>query len=501
MIHSKIRQNKWMLIVMGVVIGLGLGVTLQTTQESQANDVIATQATLQPVTGQDIDVAEQLSSAFSRVAEQVNPSVVTIFTETTVKGVQVNPFPEFFGNDEFFKRFFNAPRPRQRDFKQQGLGSGVIVSSDGIILTNNHVVEGADKIKVRLLDGNEYKAEVKGRDKQTDLAVIKIDAEDLKAIKIGNSDKARVGQWVLAIGSPLSPGLDHTVTAGIISAKGRSGVGLNQYEDFIQTDAAINPGNSGGAMVNLKGELIGINAAIASKTGGFMGIGFAIPVNLANKVMQDLLTTGKVTRGWLGVYIQNITPDLAKAMDIEGARGAIVSSVQEDSPAEKAGLKEGDVILKFNGKTVDNTVTLSTWVAGSSPGDKITLTILRDGDRKEITVKLGELDSSVSRAAGGASKYEQMGLTARDITPELARKYRLEDADEGVVITAVDPRGVAAEAGLREGDMILKFNRKTVKTTDDLDKLVKDVKEGDHVLLFIRRQDANIFVAFTMPEK
>ncbi|RMH61529.1 MAG: DegQ family serine endoprotease [Calditrichaeota bacterium] len=499
---ERIKHYRWMFIVLGVVIGLGLAAGFKVTRESHADDLSETQAALQPVSGQDIDVAEQLSNAFARVAAQVNPSVVTIFTETTVRGIN-RPFPQFFGNDDFFRRFFNMPQQPQspRSFKQQGLGSGVIVSKDGLILTNNHVVEGADKIKVRLLDGTEYEATVKGTDKQTDLAVIKIEADDLKAIKIGDSDKARVGQWVLAIGSPLSPGLDHTVTAGIISAKGRSGVGLNRYEDFIQTDAAINPGNSGGAMVNLHGELIGINAAIASKTGGFMGIGFAIPINLANKVMQDLLTQGKVSRGWLGVYIQSVSPELAKALGLEKPRGVIITSVQKDSPAEKAGLKAEDVILKFNGKDVDNSVTLSTWVAGSSPGEKVKLTILRDGDEKTITVELGELNNAITRSGSGRSSYDILGLTAADLTDELASKYHLDEVEKGVVITKVEPESVADEGGLRPGDMILKFNRKAIESLEDLDKLVRDVEEGDNILLFIRRGEANIFVALTIPEK
>ncbi len=502
---KKLKSYRWMFVVLGIVIGLGLAAGFRVTQPGYADDVNETQAALQPVSGQDIDIAEQLSNAFARVAKQVNPSVVTIFTETTIRGIRGgDPFQQFFGNDDFFKHFFNMPqqpRGRKQEFKQRGLGSGVIVSKDGIILTNNHVVEGADKIKVRLLDGSEYEATVKGTDKQTDLAVIKIDADDLKSVKIGDSDKARVGQWVLAIGSPLSPGLDHTVTSGIISAKGRSGVGLNRYEDFIQTDAAINPGNSGGALVNLRGELIGINAAIASKTGGFMGIGFAIPINLASKVMQDLLTKGKVTRGWLGVYIQNVSPDLAKALDLDKPQGVIITSVQKNSPAEKAGLKAEDVILEFNGKKVENTVTLSTWVAGSSPGDKVQLIVLRDGDKETITVELGELDNNVTRTGTHTGTYEILGITAGDLTDELARKYDLEDAEKGVVITKVEAGSIAAEAGLQPGDMILKFNRKKVENLEQLDKYIRDVEEGDHILLFVRRGEANIFVALTIPEK
>lgn len=498
-------HRKWLFIFMGVMVGLALAVGLQWTGHSQAmpgNEAGLTD-TQNEQSSASLNVAEQLSNAFSEVARRVNPSVVTVFTETTIKGrqqaFQSFPFDEFFGNDDFFKRFFQQPSPRG-DMKRMGLGSGVIISGDGIILTNNHVVDDADNIKVRLMDGREFEARVKGKDAQTDLAVITIDTKGLTPVKIGDSDKARVGEFVLAIGSPLNPQLEHTVTSGIISAKGRSGVGLTQYEDFIQTDAAINPGNSGGALVNLKGELIGINSAIATENGGFMGIGFAIPVNLANKVMNDIIENGKVTRGWLGVYIQNVTPDLAKALDLQTAKGVIVSKVQKDSPAEKAGLKEEDVILEMNGKEVDNTISLSTWVAGQSPGDKVKLKIIRDGDEKTVSVTLGELNNQVQQLAEGQSSYDKMGFEAAEINNQLAAKYRLKGIDEGVVITSVEANSVAAAAGLREGDVILKLNRKRIDSIDALNEIIEKIEPGDHVLIYIRRGRANLYTAFTMPE-
>lgn len=499
------HHRKWMLILTGFLIGLGVAAGFNWTQCSTAQQAnTGNEQVIQQNPDVDLSVAEQLSNAFSGVAQQVNPSVVTVFTETTIKaqqfGIQQFPFKQFFGNDDFFKRFYQQPAP-QGDMKQMGLGSGVIISADGIILTNNHVVDDADNIKVRLMDGREFEAKVKGKDSQTDLAVITIESENLKPIKIGNSDNVRVGEFVLAIGSPLNPQLEHTVTSGIISAKGRSGVGLSQYEDFIQTDAAINPGNSGGPLVNLKGELIGINSAIATRNGGFMGIGFAIPVNLANKVMQDIVETGKVTRGWLGVYIQNISPELVKALNLTTSKGVIVSKVQPDSPAEKAGLKEEDVIVELNGKPVDNTISLSTWVAGQSPGDEVALKIIRDEDEMSIKVELGELDTKVQQLAQGESNYEKIGIQVAQITSELANKYRLQGIEKGVVITGVERNSIAARSGLREGDAILKLDRKEIETLDDLDNIMVKIDKGDNILIYLRRGSANLFMAFTMPDE
>ncbi|MCB9058183.1 MAG: DegQ family serine endoprotease [Calditrichae bacterium] len=499
--------SKWSYIVGGVMIGIIVSIGFNMTSPghaSQDGNVIYQPASMPPPADpQDLNVANQLSNAFAAVAKDVNPSVVTIFTESTIKmsGQSFNgsPFEQFFG-DDFFNHFFQRRSP-QGDMKQHGLGSGVIVDSDGIILTNNHVVKDADDIKVRLMDGREFKAEVKGTDSQTDLAVISIDASDLKPIKLGDSDKARVGDWVLAIGSPLQPELEHTVTAGIISAKGRSGVGLSQYEDFIQTDAAINPGNSGGGMVNLHGELVGINAAIATQNGGFMGIGFAIPVNLAKKVMSDILEKGKVVRGWLGVYIQTITPEIAKALNLNRSKGVIVSKVQKDSPAEKYGLKDEDVVIKFNGKDVANSTELSTWVAGSSPDAEITLTVLRDGDEKDINIKLGELTPDKQNLADGTSQFDKVGLTVSNITNDVSGKYHLPDNVKGVVITSVNPNGIAAANGLREGDIVVKLNKSMIESVDQFSDVLNNVDDGDMVLFFIQRGRANLYVAFQMPEK
>jgi serine protease Do len=496
------------LLLVGVIIGLGLALGFNWTQHTQAtpasNTATMSQAPSTSATQSDMAVAQQLSNAFAAVAAEVTPSVVTIFTETDIKAPKQSfgqsPFDQFFGND-FFKRFFEMPAP-QGEYKQRGLGSGVIIDANGTILTNNHVVDNADKIKVRLLDGREFTAKVKGTDSMTDLAVITIDANNLTPIKLGNSDILRVGDWVLAIGSPLNPELEHTVTAGIVSAKGRSGVGLSQYEDYIQTDAAINPGNSGGALVNVNGELVGINSAIATQTGGFMGIGFAIPVNLAKKIMDDIIRTGKVTRGWLGVYIQNITPDLAKAMKLDVAKGVLVSKIEENSPAGKAGIKEEDVILQFNGKDISNSVELSTFVASTSPNSDVDLKILRNGKKMDVTVKLGELTPQVQRRAeSGRTSYENLGIAVSNITPNLIQKYNLPEKMAGVIVTQVDPNGAAAEYGIQEGDVIMRVNRQAIHSVSDFEKQVSETKPGENILIYLRRGNGNLFVAFPMPEK
>lgn len=496
-------SRTWLLISAGILIGIVIATGFGWTFNSHAQEIKLSTVSNPPVTSTassaDLATAENLSNVFADVAARVNPSVVTVFTETDVK-MEGSPFGQFFGGDDFFRKFFQQPAPEQ-NYKRMGLGSGVIIESNGTILTNNHVVDDADNIKVRLMDGREFEATVKGKDPQTDLAVVTIDTKNLTPIRLGNSDRVRVGDMVLAIGSPLNPQLEHTVTSGIVSAKGRSGVGLSQYEDYIQTDAAINPGNSGGALVDLRGNLIGINSAIVSQSGGFQGIGFAIPVNLAKKVMEDIINNGKVIRGWLGVYIQNITPELAKALDLKSTKGVLVSKIQKDSPAEKAGLKEEDVILAFNNKDLDNATELSTWVASSSPDQDVTLTILRDGDKRNLKVKLGELNEQQQAMARGKSEYSDIGLQVANIVPELVSHYHLDNDLKGVVVTAVNPSGVAASVGIQEGDVIMKVNRHTVKSVEDFDKQISKIDAGENILLFLRRGSANLFVAFTKPEK
>jgi serine protease Do len=501
-------KQSWLLIFAGILVGIvltaGFGLTLSSHAQEATHSSISDTPPVYQATPGDLSAAQNLSNVFADVAAEVNPSVVTVFTETDVKAEGApfsgSPFGEFFGGDDFFKKFFQQPAPEQ-NYKRMGLGSGVIVDADGILLTNNHVVDDADNIKVRLMDGREFEGTVKGKDPQTDLAVVTIDTKNLTPIKLGNSDKIRVGEMVLAVGSPLNPQLEHTVTSGIISAKGRSGVGLTQYEDYIQTDAAINPGNSGGALVDLRGNLIGINSAIVSQSGGFQGIGFAIPVNLARKVMDDIINNGKVIRGWLGVYIQNITPELAKALDLKSTKGVLVSKVQEDSPAEKAGIKEEDVILAFNGKNLDNASELSTWVAGSSPDQYINLRISRNGEEKKIEVKLGELNEENQAIAQGKSENSSIGIQVTNIVPELRSQYHLDKDVTGVIVTAVDPRGIAASVGIKTGDVIMKVNRNDVQSVEDFNEQISKTKPGENLLIFLRRGTANLFVAFAKPAK
>lgn len=500
--HKKLTSVSLVLITMGIIIGLVIAAGLNITQISNADPQQEVQGSSSQTNGQNVvspssmEILEAMSNAFADVAEAVNPSVVTISTKTVVKNRQLDPFREFFG-DDFYRRFFGFPR--EDEFVQRGLGSGVIVRADGVILTNNHVVQNADDIVIALMDGRELEATVKGTDSRTDLAVLTIDARDLPAIKIGNSDELRVGQWVLAIGSPLNPELAHSVTAGIVSAKGRSGVGLSsQYQDYIQTDAAINPGNSGGPLVNLKGELVGINTAIATRTGGNMGIGFAIPSKLAEKVMTDILEKGRVVRGWLGVGIQNVSADLAKSFGLEKAEGVIISQVMENSPAEKAGLKVEDVIVALNGEKIRNVNQLSTRIGSMNPGSKAELKVLRNGKERTVSVIIEEFPEEEPVARAEKKSMENLGFEVADITPALQQQYNLEE-EKGVVVTNIQPGSIGQRAGLREGDLILKVNRKEINSVADFNRILEDVKPGQPIALYLKRGDQKLFVAFDVP--
>lgn len=501
---SVIVRRGLIILSVGILIGLIISASLNWTNSGKADTqptaIAKAESSEKLDNSPGVQALEELSNAFANVAEKVNPSVVMIFTETQMR-VANDPFRDFFG-DDFYKRFFGAPRgDGGQKYTQKGLGSGVIVASDGIIVTNNHVVKDADDIKVRLMNGKEYKAEIKGRDGRTDLAVIKIDAKNLKAIRFGDSDKARVGEWVLAIGSPLSPELEHTVTSGIISAKGRSGIGLgNVYQDYIQTDAAINPGNSGGALTNLKGQLIGINAAIATRTGGFMGIGFAIPSNLVKKVMSDILTKGKVSRGWLGVHIQDLNEETAKYMKLDNTDGVLINDVVKDGPAEKAGVKVQDVVVKVNDRKVKNTVELATQIGSAAPGTKVNLTVIRDGKQKTLGVKLGEFPETEEQPVASNNITNDLGMRVSDITPDLVQQFNLKISGHGVVISGIERGSAAVQAGLKVGDVILKINRKPIENLSDFNRIMKNVKKGDSLLLYVQREVNKFFVAFTVPE-
>ena len=442
--------------------------------------------------------------SYADVVHVVSPAVVTIRVEGRAK-----VSPTQFQGDDFFKRFFgdqfgqgdqsDRGGRRFRAPKQRGLGSGVVVASDGYILTNNHVVDGADQVQVELTDGRSFKAKVIGTDKPSDLAVVKIDASDLHPLALGNSDSVQVGDVVLAVGNPL--GIGQTVTMGIISAKGRStSTGNGSYEDFLQTDAPINHGNSGGALVNTKGELVGINSQILSDGGeGNIGIGFAIPANMARHVMDDLRKDGKVHRSQLGVTVQPVTSEMAQSLGLKQVGGAIVSSVSPGSAAERAGIKQGDVIESFNGQELHDYNALRNHVADSTPGSSATVKIVRDGSEKTLTVKLDEAspDKAARNSRNGddqsADDKASLGISVAPLTPEVAARIGVAKNAKGLVIEDVNPDGRAADANLQAGDVIEQVNRRPVQTVDELRNAVKEAGNKP-VLLLINRQGTELFV-------
>jgi serine protease Do len=449
-------------------------------------------------------VLDQVSAAFEQAAATVNPSVVPIFSEAKVTvqspfGQQGDQLRQFFG-DQFFQRFFgDQGGGGQRTVR--ALGSGVIASADGYILTNNHVVENAEMLTVVLNDGTRKEAKVIGADPQTDLALIKIDAQNLPAATLGNSDDVKIGQWVIAVGNPFE--LLHTTTAGIISATGRQSVGITDYEDFIQTDAAINPGNSGGALADLDGRVIGINSAISTPTGGNVGLGFAIPVNMAKNVMQQLKEHGRVVRGYLGVVLQPLTPELEKALGIESVMGVLIGDVAAGSPAEQAGVQRGDVITELNGQQVTEVPQLRNLVAAMMPGSKVQLGIVRSGRKQTLQVTLGELPqasqaSTTPGEQGGAPNPERLGIAVEDLTPELAQQLGV-DQSQGAVVARVQSGSAAEEAGLQRGDIIEEVNRKKVESAQDLVNIVQALKSGETAAFTVRRGDNSFFVAIEIP--
>jgi serine protease Do len=439
----------------------------------------------------------QISDGLADVASQVTPTVVNISTTKTIKpDEQLNPFFE----DPFFHKFFGVPE-HPRAYKERSLGSGVIVSSDGYIITNNHVIEGASEIKVVLPNKREFKGKLIGADSRSDVAVIKIDDKDLPAITWGNSDKLRPGEMVMAVGSPF--GLTQSVTMGIISAVGRANIGIEDYEDFIQTDAAINPGNSGGALVNMRGELVGINTAIFSRTGGYQGIGFAVPSNMAKQVMESLIKTGKVVRGWLGVSVQDVTPALSKQFGVPVGEGALVGEVVKGSPAEKAGFKQGDVIVEFNGKKVEDSGHLRNLAASTAVGSKIKVGVIRNQKKETIIVTVGELPKEA--AAGKTEKKAAVtalsGVTVQDLTPELIDRLGLGPNATGVIVVTVDPGSVADESGLQRGDVITEINRKPIRNVKEYNSEVNTLKQGAAVLLLINRNGSALWLPVSPGEE
>ena len=428
--------------------------------------------------------------SFAELAKKVTPAVVNISTTTTVK-VPGNPFRQFFGpRGGPFGGFGDMP---DREMKQRSLGSGIIVDKDGYIITNNHVVSGTGEIKVKLTDGREYTAKVIGKDPKTDLALIKISSvvKELPTLALGDSDIMQVGDWVLAIGNPF--GLEHTVTQGIISASGRV-IGSGPYDNFLQTDAPINPGNSGGPLVNMKGEVIGINTAIVAAG---QGIGFAIPSSTAKGVVAQLREKGKVVRGWLGVSIQMVTPELAPYFGLKEARGAIVADVVKGSPSEKAGIKQGDVILAFDGKAVKSSNDLPWIVAETPVGKTVNVTLIRQG--KELDVKVTIVEMTEQRLALQAGKTKNVfGFTVDNIKPEWRRQFDLT-AREGVVVIQVEADSLADDAGIEPGDVIREVNKKFVKDLNDFKKAMAQVKSNESVVFLLRRDDQSYYVSIAVP--
>jgi serine protease Do len=474
--------------LVSLAIGLGISGSLDWLAPSRAVNLLG-----------DPGNADSRSSGglpdFVNLAKKMKPLVVNISTTQVSEGRgSPQEFGSPFGGDEdpfndFWRRFFGGPVPRGPQ-RQRSLGSGFIIDGDGSILTNNHVVENATKIVVKLSDDEEYEAKVIGRDQKTDIAVIKISAKgNLPAANLGDSDKLDVGEWVVAIGNPF--GLDSTVTSGIVSAKGRH-IGQGPYDNFIQTDASINPGNSGGPLINLRGEVIGINTAIFSRTGGNIGIGFAIPINLAKEVLPQLRGKGKVTRGYLGVLIQKVTPEIAESLGMDKGYGALVANVSKDGPADKAGVKVGDVIVEFDGKEVKDSGDLPILVARTQVDKKARMKVLRDKKEIVLNVAVGELKDE--EVVATAPEKGELGLTVQRLTPQMAESLGLEKS-EGVVVTAVEAGSVADDAGIRRGDIILEVDRKAIRNLDEYKKAIASVRKGRGVLFLVRRGDNTLFLA------
>ncbi len=441
--------------------------------------------------------------SYSSIVEKVAPAVVTIRIEKSAGAMPTMGVPGFPGLPEGLEPFFGAPRSRRqapqqapRVPRQNGLGSGVVIKGEGYILTNHHVIDGADKIRVEFADGRSATARIVGSDPPTDLAVLKVEETGLPTLSYGDSDAAKVGDVVLAFGNPL--GVGQTVTMGIVSAKGRAtGVGDGSYEDFLQTDAPINQGNSGGALVNLQGELLGINAQILSPSGGNIGLGFAIPASMARAVADQLIKDGKVHRAKLGVTVQAVTPELAEGLGISQVRGALVSGVEAGSPGEKAGLREGDVITELDGQPVADSNQLRNKVATSAPNRSVTLKVLRDGKETTLTAKLAARDSDTDRPLTPSEEgepAESLGMTVAPMTPKLAAELDLPATETGVVVTEVDPSGIAAEAGFRPGDVVKKVNGREVKSVADLKEAMAARRNGPAMVL-VARNGGNLFVA------
>lgn len=472
-------------VLVGVVIGLGISFNLNLNTKAYTEEP--------KITKESTELLSKVGQAMAEVVAATKPAVVNISTTRTIKAPVI---PSPFFDDDFFRRFFGdefGHFRKPREHKQASLGSGVIVSREGYILTNNHVIKDADEIRVRLSDKREFTGKVIGTDPKTDLAVIKINADNLPVIKWGDSDALRVGETVIAIGNPF--GLSQTVTSGIVSATGRANVGIADYEDFIQTDAAINPGNSGGALINVKGELVGINTAIFSTSGGYQGIGFAIPSNMAKVVMENLIKRGKVIRGWLGVVIQPITPELAKQFGLKGEKGALIGDVVEDGPAEKAGIQRGDVIIEYDGKEVSEPTALRNMVANTQPGKEVKIKIIREGKEKTLQVTIAELPAQMQKVPGRADNLLR-GIVVQNLTPDLRKLLLIPKRITGVVVSDIE-EGSPAEGVLSVNDVIMEINRKKINNVKDFENIVSKIKPDQDILLLIFRNGSAIYVTLS----
>jgi serine protease Do len=438
---------------------------------------------------------------FTQIVEAAKDSVVNISTKTkarkskSAESPSIPNLPEDSPFGELFEKFFDRENPHERRRESQSLGSGFIISKDGYILTNHHVIAGADEVIVRLSSREEYVAKIIGSDEAADVAVLKVDADDLPTLKFGDSDDLKVGEWVLAIGSPF--GFDHSVTAGIVSAKGRSLPGDN-YVPFIQTDVAINPGNSGGPLFNLDGEVVGINSQIYSRTGGFMGLSFAIPIEMAVDVANQIKETGHVSRGWLGVLIQEVTRELAESFGMDNPQGALVAKVLDNSPAEDAGLQVGDVIIEFNGKKVMRSSSLPPLVGRSAVGKDAEVTIIRNRSREQIKVRIAELPTSMKQASFTPEADDKpleksaLGMNVIELSKSAKKKLKLQS---GVQVTDVDETGSARDAGIQKGDVIVMIDNVAVDSIDDFDAITGDLETGKSVALLVQRRSGPVFLA------
>jgi serine protease Do len=487
-----------LIALVSLVIGLGISGSLGWLAPSRAVNFMGEAGNSEPRFSGGLP-------DFVNLAKQFKPIVVNIYTTQASESRGSQEFSNPFGGgeddpfNEFWRRFFGGPAPRGGPQQRQrsSLGSGFVIDGDGSILTNNHVVENASKILVKLAgDDQEYEAKVIGRDPKTDIAVVKIDAKSkLSWASLGDSDKLEVGEWVMAIGNPF--GLDGTVTSGIVSAKGRHNITQGPYDNFIQTDASINPGNSGGPLINLRGEVIGINTAIFSRSGGNIGIGFAIPINLVKELLPQLRGKGKVTRGYLGVLIQKVTPEIADSLGMEKGYGALVANVSKDGPAEKAGVKVGDVIIEFDGTPIKDSGELPIIVARTPVEKKVRMKVLRDKKEVVLNVAVGELKDQ--EVVASAPEKGEMGLTVQRLTPQMAESLGLEKA-EGVVVTSVEPGSAAEDAGIRRGDVILEVDRRAVRSVEDYKKAMAGARKGRGVLFLVRRGESTLFLALK-PQK